>query len=315
MTSLLSIGHPWMWGIFILFVLAMLAIDLGLFHRKSHVVTFKEALSWSIVWVSCALLFNYGLLIWYGETIALEFLTGYLIEKSLAVDNIFVFLIVFSSFAVPKELYHRVLFWGIIGALIMRAAFILVGAQLLQHFHWMLYLFGFILILSGIKMMVRVDSEIHPENNKLVLWIKKHVPMTPGFVGGNFIVKQQGKWLATPLLLVLAIIEFTDLIFAVDSIPAIFAVTSDPFIVFTSNIFAILGLRSMFFMLESTITKFHLLKYGLALILLFVGTKMCLMDFVKIPILLSLGVIGAILAGSILLSLIFPKKEEAHAKV
>ncbi|MCC6671133.1 MAG: TerC family protein [Planctomycetes bacterium] len=303
-----SIGSFWLYAGFTGLVLAMLALDLGVFHRKAHVVGFKEALGWSVVWVALALLFNAWLWATYGGQRGLEFLTGYLIEKSLAVDNIFVFLVVFSYFAVPAQYQHRVLFWGILGALVMRGVFIWLGAELLTRFHWMIYVFGGFLVLTGIKLALRNDEQMDPGRNPVVRLFRKWVPTTRRYHRDRFWVRRRGLWLATPLLLVLVLVEFTDVVFAVDSIPAIFAVTSDPFIVFTSNIFAILGLRSMYFLLAGVMHRFHLLKFGLAMVLVFVGTKMCLMGVYKIPTALSLGVVAAILAGSVVASLVWPKR-------
>jgi tellurite resistance protein TerC len=286
----------WLWAGFNLFVLAMLALDLGVFHRKAHTVSFKEATAWSAVWITLALLFNAG--IWYfrGPEAGVQFLTGYLVEKSLSIDNIFVIALIFSYFAVPAIQQHRVLFWGILGALAMRAAFILAGAALLEAFHWIIYVFGAFLIVTGLKMALVRDAEIHPENNPVLRLVRRLVPVTPDYRGGHFFVRENGKLWATPLFLVLMLVETTDLIFAVDSIPAIFAVTTDPFLVYTSNIFAILGLRSLYFLLAGVMLKFVYLKLGLAAILVFVGTKMTIVDLYKIPSFVSLLVIAALLA-------------------
>jgi len=301
-----SIGTPPLWIGFTLFVLAMLALDLGVFHRKAHVVGVREALVWTAVWIALALLFNVGVYVWFGAERALEFLTGYVIEKALSVDNIFVFLVVFAVFAVPAALQHRVLVWGILGALIMRALFIVLGAALLQRFHWVIYLFGAFLVFTGIKLLVQRAGEVHPERNPLFRLFRRCVPSVQDYRGGHFIVMEGGKRYATPLLLVLVAIEATDLVFAVDSIPAIFAVTMDPFIVYTSNIFAILGLRALYFALAGMMEKFHYLKVGLSLVLAFVGVKMLLVGVYKIPILVSLGVIVALLAGAVVASLLRP---------
>lgn len=305
-----SVGTPALWIGFLVFVLGMLALDLGVFHRSAHVVRAKEAAIWSLVWVSLALVFNAGLWWMFGEQRALEFLTGYVIEKSLAVDNIFVFIVIFAYFKVPSAYQHRVLLWGILGALVMRALFIGLGAVLLAKFHWVIYIFGGILVLTAIKMLVQKEGDQDPGNNPAVKLFRRFVPMTEDYRGPDFWVIENGKWLATPLLLVLVVLEFTDLVFAVDSIPAIFAVTGDPFIVFTSNIFAILGLRAMFFLLAGVMGKFHYLKTGLAFVLGFVGFKMLLMDVYKIPILLSLGIIALILTTSVVASLLRPAKTE-----
>ncbi len=298
-----TIASPALWISFIGLILFLLALDLGVFHRKSHEVKFKEALVWSIVWISLAFLFNGLVYFWFGYDRALEFLTGYLIEKSLSVDNIFVFILLFGAFKVPAIYQHRVLFWGILGALIMRAILVLVGAQLLVHFHEIVYLFGAFLIFTGIKMYRDRNEEAHPEQGAFVKLLQRILPMTKDFRGEKFIVKEQNKWLVTPLFLVLMAVEFTDLVFAVDSIPAIFAVTNDPFIVFTSNIFAILGLRSLYFMLGGVIHKFKYLKVGLAMVLIFVGTKMVIAPFYKVPIILSLMIITGMIAGSIIYSI------------
>jgi tellurite resistance protein TerC len=299
-----SIGSPLLWVGFTAFVLAMLALDLGVFHRKAHEVRVREALLWTGVWIALALLFNLGVYHWFGSERALEFLTGYVIEKALSVDNIFVFIVVFSAFAVPPKLQHRVLFWGILGALVMRAVFIVVGAALLQRFHWVIYVFGAFLVFTGIKLLVQRDEEVHPERNPLFRLFRRLVPSVRDFRDGHFTVVEAGKRYATPLLLVLVSIEATDLVFAVDSIPAIFAVTTDPFIVYTSNIFAILGLRALYFALAGMMGKFHYLKIGLSAVLVFVGAKMLLAGFYKIPILASLGVIVALLGASVVASLL-----------
>ncbi|OJW41606.1 MAG: hypothetical protein BGO60_07640 [Thiobacillus sp. 65-1059] len=319
-STTLSIGEPWMWGAFVGFVLAMLAVDLFLAGgNKAHKVGFKEAAAWSFVWFTLAMLFNLGLW-WYlkgsygsevADVKAMEFLTGYLIEKSLAVDNIFVFLMIFSFFAVPAEFQRRVLIYGVIGAIVMRAAMILAGAWLVKEFHWILYLFGAFLAITGIKMLMFAEAEPDLAKNPLLKWVKRHVRMTPDFRGEKFWVVENGVRVFTPLFLVLIMIEISDLIFAVDSIPAIFAITTDPFIVFTSNIFAILGLRAMYFMLAGMADRFHLLKYGLAIVLLFVGTKMLIVDFYKIPVGLSLGIVGFIIAGFMFASLWTTRKRAA----
>lgn len=306
-----TIGSPLLWAGFIVFVLAMLAIDLGVFHKKAHEVSLKEAGIWSAVWVALAVVFNVGVYHWFGAERALEFTTGYLIEKALAVDNIFVFVVIFTAFAVPAIYQHRVLFWGVLGALVMRAVFILAGGAFLQRFHWAIYVFGALLAVTGVKLLLQRNQEMQPEKNWLVRWFQKVFPMTPEFHGDRFLVSKNGRRYATPLLLALVAVEVTDLIFAVDSIPAIFAVTSDPFIVFTSNIFAILGLRSLYFLLAGIITKFVYLKVGLSFVLVFVGAKMLLMDVYKVPIAASLGVIAGILALSVLASLLKPPKAGA----
>jgi tellurite resistance protein TerC len=303
-----TIGSPLLWVGFLAFVVAMLAIDLGVFHRKAHEVSLKEAAVWSAVWVSLALVFNFGVYIWFGAERALEFTTGYLIEKALSVDNIFVFVVVFSAFAIPAVYQHRVLFWGVLGALVMRAVFILLGGAFLQRFHWAIYVFGGILVVTGVKLLLQRNEEIHPEKNIIVRAFARVVPVSRDFGGGKFTLVHDGRRYATPLLLALVAVEVTDLIFAVDSIPAIFAITTDPFIVFTSNIFAILGLRSLYFLLAGVIDKFVYLKIGLSIVLIFVGAKMLLVEFYKLPIAVSLGVIAGILAVSIGASLLKSRK-------
>lgn len=301
--------NPWLWIGFNVFVLIMLALDLGVFHRKAHVVSFKESIAWTVVWVALAMLFNLGVWHYAGSEKGIEFLTGYVIEKSLSVDNVFVFALLFSYFAVPPLYQHKVLFWGIIGALIMRAIMIALGAALITKFIWIIYIFGAFLILTGIKMIFKKEEQIHPERNPLVRWFKKLMPVTPDYRGDKFFVRENGIRHATPLFVVLLLVEFSDVIFAVDSIPAIFAVTKDPFIVYTSNIFAILGLRSLYFALAGVMDKFHYLKIGLGVVLTFVGIKMLLGHTAwKIDTHLSLGVIIAVIAGSIVASLMWPKK-------
>ena len=299
-----TIGSPLLWAGFVGFVLIMLAVDLGVFHRHTHAVSLKEAAGWSAAWITLAAIFNVGVYFLFGPERALEFTAGYLLEKALAVDNIFVFVVVFSTFAVPPIYQHRVLYWGVLGALIMRAAFILAGGAFLQRFHWAMYVFGGVLALTGLKLLFQREAEPHPENNPVLRWLRRVLPVTGELHGDRFWVVKAGRRFATPLLLALVAVEITDLIFAVDSIPAIFAITTDPFIVFTSNIFAILGLRSLYFLLAGVIDKFIYLKVGLAFVLLFVGAKMLLLDVVHIPIAASLGVIAGILGVSIAASLL-----------
>lgn len=303
------IDNTWLWIGFNIFILLMLALDLGVFHRQAHVVTVKESLIWTSIWVALALTFNAGLWYYAGSEKALEFLTGYLIEKSLSVDNVFVFAMLFTYFAVPPLYQHRVLFWGIIGALIMRGTMIWAGATLIAEFSWIIYVFGGFLILTGLKMILKREQEIHPERNPVVRLFKKIMPVTPDYRGDKFFVREKGVRMATPLFVVLLLVEFTDLIFAVDSIPAIFAVTKDPFIVYTANVFAILGLRSLYFALAGVMDKFHYLKIGLGVVLVFVGIKMLLAHGpYKIDTLTSLGVIVAVLTASMVWSLLKPKK-------
>ncbi len=311
--NLQSIGSWEMWLGFTLFVLAMLAIDLGVFHRKAHEVTMKEAATWSFVWIGLALLFNVGIYYAFGSERALEFLTGYLVEKSLSVDNIFVIFVTFSFFAVPAIYQHRVLFWGILGALVMRAAFIFLGASLLSQFHWVLNIFGVLLLILGLKLFKSRDQDVDLGSSPFLKLMHRLIPHVDEYHGSKFVIVKNGKRFATPLLTVLILVEITDLIFAVESIPAIFAITQDPFIVYTSNIFAILGLRSLYFLVCGIVDKFHFLKMGLAFVLMFIGVKILIASVYKIPILMSLAVIAILIGGSIVLSLIFPKKEKSCA--
>jgi tellurite resistance protein TerC len=300
-TTLLWIG-------FNVFVLLMLALDLGVFHRKAHEVKFREAMTWSAIWIILALVFNAGIWYFFGEVKAVEFLTGYIIEKSLSVDNIFVFVLIFTSFQVPAIYQHKVLFWGVLGALVMRIIFILAGVTLIAKFHWIIYVFGLFLVLTGIKIAREKGTKINIANSPVLKFIRKFIPVTSDYHESKFTVKHDNKWHATPLFLVLILVETTDLIFAVDSIPAILAITSDPFIVYTSNVFAILGLRSLYFALAGSLKYFTYLHYGLALILVFVGIKMLISDFYKLNPFVSLGIIGVILAGSIVASFLWPAK-------
>lgn len=302
----------WPWVAFVGFVLGMLVLDLRVFHRKAHEIHLREALGWSAFWIALALLFNLG--IWWlrGPTTALEFLTAYLIEKSLSVDNLFVFLLIFRYFAVPAVYQHEVLFWGIVGALVMRAVFILAGVALIHQFHWILYVFGALLIVSGIRFAFEVEKEVHPERNPVLRVFRRLMPVATDPADGRFFFRRDGRTWATRLFVVLLIVETTDIVFAVDSIPAVLAISHDPFIVFTSNVFAILGLRALYFALAGVMELFHYLHYGLAVILIFVGSKMIIADWVKVPVGLSLGVVGALLGLSIAASLIW-RKTPAHA--
>lgn len=307
--------HLLLWVVFNVFVLGILVLDLAVFHRKAHVVSLREALAWSCVWVSLALLFGLGIYLLRGGEKALEFITGYLIEWSLSVDNLFVFLVIFSYFAVPAIYQHRVLFWGILGALVLRALFIATGTALLSKFHWMIYVFGVFLIFTGIKLLFAGDEKIEPEKNPAVRLVRRFMKITPSFEGQRFFVRKDGMLWATPLFLVLVVVETTDVIFAVDSIPAIFAITLDPFIVYTSNVFAILGLRALFFLLAGVMGMFRFLKVGLSFVLCFVGVKMTIVDFYKIPIGISLGVVGTILLLSIVASLFARPKEAVRSSL
>jgi tellurite resistance protein TerC len=304
----------WPWVAFTAFVLAVLALDLGVFHRKAHEVTVREAATWSAVWVALALAFAYGVHRVMGPDAGLQFLGGYLIEKALSVDNIFVFVLVFSYFGVPPRYQHRVLFWGILGALVMRGAMIAAGAALLARFHWVVYLFGAFLVVTGVRMAVRRDDPVSPEGSPVIRLVRRLVPVSGRYHGQRFLVREGGRLVATPLLVALAIVETTDLVFAVDSIPAVFAVTTEPFLVYTSNVFAILGLRSLYFLLARVIHRFHHLKLGLSAVLVFVGAKMLLADVVTVPVGVSLGVIALVLGASVAASLRFPRAPEPPAE-
>ncbi len=309
-----SVANPWFLAAFLAVVLVLLTIDLGVFQRRIHTVSVKEALVWSAVSVALSILFGTWMHREFGSRAGLEFFTGYLIEYALSVDNIFVFIMIFAFFAVPAKLHHRVLFWGILGALVMRGAFIFAGVKLIEAFHWVLYIFGAFLIFSGIKILCQKgDTEVEPERNPIVRLFQRLVPMTPTYSDGAFFLRQGGKWLATPLALVIITVETTDLIFAFDSIPAVFGVTTDWFIVFTSNVCAILGLRSMYFLLAAVVDRFVYLGTGLGIVLSFIGVKMLLGDLYPISIEISLSIVGAILACSVLFSLIMPAKRPKQA--
>ncbi|WP_434390464.1 TerC family protein [Melittangium boletus] len=298
-----SVGSPALWAGFIVFVLVMLALDLGVFHRKDHAVKFKEALGWSGVWISLALVFNLGIWWKFGATPAVKFLTGYLIEKSLSIDNIFVFVVIFSAMKIPQLYQHRVLFWGILSALVLRAGMIFAGVAMINRFHWLIYVFGAFLIITGVRLFMHRNEEEDPGESRMLAWARKVIPSTEQLHGPRFFTRETGRWLATPLFMTLVLVELTDVLFALDSIPAIFAVTTDPFLVFTSNIFAILGLRSLFFVLAGAVEKFSYLKVGLSAVLVFVGAKMTLVDVVHVPPAVSLGVIALLLGASIVASL------------
>jgi tellurite resistance protein TerC len=306
-----TIGTPALWLGFVGFVVAMLAVDLGVFHRKAHAVGFREALTWSGVWVGLALAFNAGVWWAFGAERGIEFLTGYLIEKSLSVDNIFVFVVIFTALGIPALYQHRVLYWGILSALVLRAIMIFAGAAMLARFHWLIYVFGAFLILTGIKLLMERGKASNPEDAFALRLARRLIPSTPRLDGDRFFTVENGRRLATPLFMALVLVEFTDVVFAIDSIPAIFAVTRDPFIVFTSNIFAILGLRSLFFLLADLVDRFRYLKVGLASVLVFVGAKMAAVDVVKVPSLASLAVIAALLGGAVLASWIASRRDEA----
>lgn len=302
------------WIIFAAVILIMMALDLGVLNRRAHEVSFREALIWCAVWVSLALLFNLVVWWWRGPEDALLFLTGYLVEESLSVDNLFVFILIFSYFRVPSQFQHKVLFWGILGAVIMRGVFIAAGVTLIHRFHWVIYVFGVFLIYTGIRLALQKDKqEMDPEKNLFVRIFRRFFPVTPQFEGGRFFVRQSGRWLATPLFITVLVVESTDVVFALDSIPAILAITTDPFLVYTSNIFAILGLRSLYFALAGFMRMFHYLNYGLAVILAFIGVKMTMADIYHMPIQLALGVIAGVLAVSILASVLWKPRPESEA--
>lgn len=299
----------WVWILFVAFILALLAIDLGIFHRRAHAVSMKEAGIWVSVWVALSLLFGLGVWLLRGPEPGLQFFTGYLIELSLSADNMFVFVLIFTAFAVPAAYQHRVLFYGILGALVMRASMILGGAWLIGQFHWILYLFGAFLVFTGIRMTLeREEREVDVENNIAIRLVSRFAPIVPQYRGEHFLIREGGRLFATPLLVVLVLVELTDLAFALDSIPAIFAVTQDPFIVFTSNVFAILGLRSMYFLLANLVQRLVYLRLGLAVILTFIGVKMLIADFYKVPTVLSLGVVITTLLITIIASLIVAER-------
>lgn len=299
-----------LWVLFNVFIISMLVIDLLVFNRKSHEITIKESLIWTGVWIFCAVIFGIGLYFYMDSDSSLDFFTGYLIEKSLSIDNIFVFILVFSYFGVKPEYQHKVLFWGIFGALVMRFIFIFLGVALIERFHWIIYIFGAFLVYTGIRMALEEEKEVHPEKNPILKLVRKIVPVTTDYDGDKFFTKMKGKTMATPLFVVLVVIETTDLVFAVDSIPAILAITTDEFLVYSSNAFAILGLRALYFALSGVMKLFHFLHYGLAAILSFVGIKMLIADFYHIPTLYALGFVAIAITVTIVLSVIFPVKEE-----
>ncbi len=298
------------WILFNVFVVAMLVLDLGVFNRKAHSISFREALGWSAMWIGLASAFAVLVYFWHGRAASLEFATGYLIELSLSIDNLFVFLVIFRYFRVPNKLQHRVLFWGILGALITRGAFILAGVSLIQRFHWLVYLFGALLVYSGIKLMRQGDEEIHPEKNPLLKLFRKWIPVTDDYVGEQFWVRRPGLY-ATPLVVVLLVVETTDILFAVDSIPAVLAITLNAFIVYTSNVFAILGLRSMYFAVAGMMDLFEYLHYGLSIVLILIGAKMLTSHYYTVPTVIALGAVAGVLVISVLASVIFPKKIKA----
>jgi tellurite resistance protein TerC len=305
-------GQALRWVVFGTIVLVMLALDLGVFHRRAHVVRLREAIVWSAVWIALSLLFNLGVYVYLGPQAGLDFLTAYVIEKSLSIDNIFVFLLIFSYFSVPSQFQHRVLFWGIIAALFMRAFFIAAGLTLIQRFEWIVFVFGAFLIFTGIRMAVRKGGEIHPERNPILKLFRRLFAVSNEYEGARFFVKKDERWIATPLLIVMLVVETSDLVFAVDSIPAVLAITVDPFIIYTSNIFAILGLRALYFALAGIMELFHYLRYGLSAILVFVGVKMLISHIYHVPTVLALGFIAATILISVVASILDPRKKRAE---
>jgi tellurite resistance protein TerC len=305
------LNQVWLWVGFNVFVLGLLALDLGIVHRKAQIIRIKEALIWSAIWVVVALLFNVGVHFWLGAEAGLSFLAGYLVERSLSVDNIFVFLLIFSYFRVPEVYQYRVLFWGILGALVTRALLIAAGVTLIQQFHWVIYIFGAFLIFTGVKLLTKKDAEIQPEKNPVLRLFRRLMPVTSYYEGERFLVSRAGRYFATPLLVVLLVIETTDVVFALDSIPAILGITTDPFVVYTSNVFAILGLRALYFAVVGLMRLFRYLDYGLSAVLVFVGAKMLVADFYEMPVGLALGVVAGILSLAILASLVLPDRSEA----
>ncbi len=307
-------GSTWLWIGFSAFIVVMLSLDLGLLNRKAHTIRYREAWIWTAVWVTLAMVFALLVFRYQGSQQGLEFLTGYIIELSLSVDNLFVFILIFSFFQVPAKYQHRVLFWGVLGALIMRLTMIFVGAALLNRFHWIIFIFGAFLVYTGIKMFKQEETEIHPDKNPIVRLVSRYLPITDYYEGKKFFTKVDGKRAGTLLLLVLVVVEVTDLVFAVDSIPAIFAITTNTFIVYTSNVFAILGLRSMYFLLAGVVEKFQYLRVGLAIVLTFIGAKMLVAAFeIHIPTWISLVVVACVLLGSVAASLVF-SSESDHSK-
>jgi tellurite resistance protein TerC len=305
-----SVASPLVWALFVGVVVAILAVDLGVFNRSAHKVSLKAAATWVVVWVGFAMAFNAFVFYRFGEVRGLNFLQAYLLEQALSVDNVFVFIVLFNYFRVPEQYQHRVLFWGVLGAAVTRGIFVVAGVALLSRFHWLMYGLGLFLVVTAVKMLLQKDSDLDPSANPVLKLFRRFVPMTEHYEGATFVVKRDGRRLATPLLAVLVVVEATDVMFAVDSIPAVFGVTQDIFIVYTSNIFAILGLRSLFFLLVGLVEKLHLLKQGVALILAFVGLKILTAGFVHIPEAVSLGVLAGILIVFTIASFVFPKKAE-----
>jgi len=306
-----TVDHPLFWVLFNIFVVIMLALDLGVLNRRPHEIGFREAVTWSLVWVGLAAAFAGFVYFWHGRPAALEFVGGYLVEQSLSIDNLFVFVVIFRYFKVPAPLQHRVLYWGIIGALIMRGIFIVAGVGLIRRFDWLIYIFGAFLVFNGVQLMRQTEMEVHPDQNPIVRLLRRLMPVSSEYEGGKFLVRRERLY-ATPMLVVLLVIETTDVLFAVDSVPAVLAISLDPFIVYTSNVFAILGLRSMYFVLAGMMQTFRYLHYGVAVILMFIGTKMLISHFYKIPTEVALGVVAALLAVSVCASLMHKEASESE---
>jgi len=299
----------WMWIGFNVVVVVLLFLDLKVIHRKAHIVSVKESLLWTGFWVALSLLFNLGLYLWQNSEKALQFLTAYLVEKSLSVDNLFVFLLIFSYFAVPALYQHKVLFWGILGAIVMRLAFILAGVALIENFHWVLYIFGAFLILTALRMAFRSHREIHPEKNPVLLLFRRFIPVTENYEGDRFFVKRAGRYVATPLIVVVLVVETTDVVFAIDSVPAVLGITLDRFIAYSSNVCAILGLRALYFALAGIMEMFRYLKHGLTAVLFFIGVKMVIAEVYEMPVGIALGVVVSVLSASVLLSIWSSRRE------
>jgi TerC family integral membrane protein len=308
-----TLGSPLQWTLFFALVFVVLALDLGVFHRREHAIGTREAAIWTGVWISLSIAFNLWIYLEFGTRHGLEFLTGYLVEYALSVDNIFVFIVIMGYFAVPKQFQHRVLFWGILGALVMRGLFIGLGAALISRFEWILYLFGAFLVVTGGRILAHQETEVHPERNPVVNLLRRLMPITRGYHGKHFFRREDGRLKATPLLVVLLVVETTDVVFAVDSIPAIFGVTRNTFLVFTSNIFAILGLRALYFLLSGMMERFHYLNVGLGVVLVFIGLKMLVVDFLHVSIQVSLGVVVLVLGGAVVASLLLPRRDGGDA--
>lgn len=307
-------GDTWMWIGFNVVIVVLLFLDLRVFHRRSHVIGVKESLLWTAFWIGLSLLFNLGIYFWKGSEMALQFLTAYVVEKSLSVDNLFVFLLIFTYFAVPSLYQHKVLFWGILGAIVMRLAFILAGVTLIEHFTWTLYVLGALLIFAAIRLALRKDAQVDPEKNPVVRLFRRFVPVTEDYEGDRFFIRRAGRWIATPLFVVVVVVESTDIVFAIDSVPAVLGITTDTFIAYSSNVCAILGMRALYFALAGIIGMFRYLMYGLFAVLLFIGVKLMIGNFYEIPVGVALAVVGGVFILSIVASLLHPVRAEEGAE-